>query len=294
MRHPHILCIDGNSLAHRAWHSHPGLTDDHGRPTGMLVGFCSILARLIEITACTHLVVGFDDHTGNWRKERWPHYKAGREEHNWAFGEEMSRLQNLLRALGLCVIVPHHGEADDVLGRTAATARREGVDCTLATSDRDALALVGGPVKMLKINNGIDNAVLLDEGKVLESYGVVPARYTEYAALRGDTSDNLPGVPGIGEKTAAKLLRACGGVDEAIGDPAAASAAIGERLAQRLFEHRDRIAMNRQIMTIDGAPDIDLEIAKLRGDRARCSAVLESHGLRQAARRLPGLVAPGA
>lgn len=256
-----LLAVDGNSLAHRAYHAYERRGDlaPDGSPMWAIYGFLSLLLGVIDMVGPDAVVVGFDDPTGSARRDRYPEYKAGRGEHTDDLRTQLAAMPRLLTDLGVAVIVPPALEADDVLASAAEHAARTGWQCVLATSDKDAFGLINDMTTVLRLVSGLKNADVVNTAVLVEQYQVTPQQWRDYATLIGDKSDNLPGVKGIGPKTAVKLLSACGTLDAALADPAAVHAAIGATLAAKLTttEAGEAIARNRDIM----APVVDLPMA---------------------------------
>lgn len=282
-----LLAVDGNSLAHRAWHAYErsGMTTPAGRPVFAVHGFLALLAGIIDRTDPDAIVVGFDDHAGSTRRDRYPDYKAGRAEKSPDLYAQLADIAAVLPALGVQVIVPEGLEADDVLGSAAAAAETADWRCVIATSDKDAFGLITEATSVLRLVSGLDNAVHMTPQALLDQYGVTPAQWLDYAALVGDTSDNLPGVTGIGPKTAAKLLAALGSVDAALADPAATAAAIGNTAAAKLAGDEARAALDRNhdIMAIARDVPVDPDACRPQVTPATVAAVLHD-------RHLPSLI----
>jgi 5'-3' exonuclease len=264
-----LLAVDGNSLVHRAFHALAGsnLRTADARPIWAVKGFCSQVFGALERVGAGALVVGFDDRTASVRKDRWPHYKATRKPKPPELGQQLELTVELLRAAGVHVVVPEGLEADDVLASAARTAADAGWQTVVLTSDRDSFALIDSTTSVLRlINGGVAASPMLTPERLVTLCGVRPEQYREYAAMRGDTSDNLAGVMGIGEKTAARLLAEFGTVRAAFDDVdaggAAVAAALGRACVAKLLdaESRSAFARNIEIMTMrtDLALDLDL------------------------------------
>jgi DNA polymerase I len=289
---PLLLAVDGNSLAHRAFHAYGalGLGSAGGDRSG-LYGFASLLAAVVDKVGADALVVGFDCRERSLRRERYAAYKATRPEKDPALYALLDLLPALLGDLGVEVVVAPGWEADDVVGSAAAAAEAAGWRCVVATSDRDAFALISDATSVLRLRSGLDNAVLLDPPRLRREVGVSPDQYVELAALRGDTSDNLPGVPGIGPARAAALLREYPTVAEAAADPIGCRSVLGRTAGQALLEDlADRgtsvFLRNVDLMT----PQRDLPV-QLGGCRPRRTAeaiaeVLTGWGLQSLGARL--------
>jgi len=219
-----LLAVDGNSLLHRSFHAsaRTGFRTADGRPMWAVRGLLSQLSAAVDRVCADAVVVGFDDPRASVRRERWPSYKAHRDAKPRTLEDQLDAAVEVLRELGVVVAVPPGLEADDILASAAAYARQVGARTVVATSDRDSFALIDDSTSMLRIlNGGVDASPLLDPRRLEMVTGVRAEQYLDFAALRGDTSDNLPGVPGIGPKTAARLLAEFGSARTAFDDAAA-------------------------------------------------------------------------
>ncbi len=235
-RRPLLLAVDGNSLAHRAFHAYGRVDETLGRGRGGLYGFVALLCAICDKVGSDALVVGFDARAGSMRKERHPAYKANRVEKDPALYELLDEAPTVLVELGVPVIVPAGWEADDVIGSAARTAEDAGWRCVVATSDKDAFGLISDTTTVLRLKSGLDNAVEMTPPVLQREVGVRPEQYVEFAALRGDTSDNLAGVPGIGPSRAKALLRSYATVEEAVADPIGCRSVLGKALGQVLID----------------------------------------------------------
>jgi DNA polymerase-1 len=282
-----LLAVDGNSLAHRAWHAYEasGMAAPDGRPIFGVHGFLSLLVGIIERTSPDAIVVGFDDREHSTRRDKFAGYKSGRAPKDPDLYAQMVEIATVLAALGVQVVVPPGLEADDVLGSAAAAAESAGWQCVIATSDRDAFGLISEQTTVLRLKSGLANAVRMTPAVLLDEYGVRPDQYPDYAALCGDDSDSLKGVDRYGPKTAVKLLAALGSVDAALADPAATANAVGKAAAARLVtdEARAALARNRDLMAIRRDVPIDVDACRPTLGPTSVATVLRS-------RHLPGLV----
>jgi len=208
-----LLAVDAPSLLHRNHHAraHTRILDRSGRPAWALHGMLRQIIESIDSFAPDAVIFGLDDRVGSLRRDRYPDYKAGRAEKDPELVDQLERAGPLLDALGLATVTPPGLEADDVNASAATWAERNDWDCVIITSDRDAFAHISDRTRVLRlIDGGIHGSPLLTPPRLRAMYGVACESYLEYAALRGDASDNLPGVTGIGEKTAAALLEVAG------------------------------------------------------------------------------------
>jgi DNA polymerase-1 len=257
---PLLLAVDGNSLLHRAHHAmeQSDLRDSTGRPIWALKGLISFIATAAARLTPDALVIGFDSPGDSVRKVAFPDYKAHRAEKHPDLRRQLDDAPALLAAAGITVVVPKGYEADDVLATGAALARKHGWRTAVVTSDRDSFALINEFTSVLRVlNGGIDGSPLITPEKLPAVCGVSAQQYRDYAAMRGDSSDNLPGALGIGAKTAAKLLSVFGSVDDAYaaidaGRDAEVEAAIGKAATLRLGtdEARSNVARNQRLMTM--------------------------------------------
>ncbi|MBE6777924.1 MAG: DNA polymerase I [Ruminococcaceae bacterium] len=209
------LVVDGNSIVNRAFYGVKALTTRDGRYTNAIVGFLNILARLREMTEATHIAVAFDLHAPTFRHEAYDGYKAGRKGMPDELREQMEPLKAILRAMGITLVEQPGYEADDILGTLASAAAAVGDTCAIATGDRDSLQLVGERVNVLLATTkmGHPETVVYTPATVMEKYGLTPEQLIDLKALQGDASDNIPGVPGVGEKTALDLMQRFGSLD---------------------------------------------------------------------------------
>ncbi len=272
-----LVVVDAPSLLHRNHHARAdsALRDRQGRPVWALHGMLRQILEVVDQFAPDVVVFGFDDRTASVRTDAYPDYKAGRAPKDADLVEQLDRSAALLDALGLHTVTPPGLEADDVSASAATWAQRSGWHCVIVTSDRDSFAHISDTTQVLRlINGGINASPLLNPARLLAMYGVAAERYLDYAALRGDASDNLPGVEGIGTNTAPVLLQMgpmqtiWADIDHDDGATLVAAVdsycddtdqrRIGDRLRRRLCAPgaRERYEFNLALMT--GRTDLDL------------------------------------
>ncbi len=210
-----LLVIDGNSIINRAFYGVKALTTKDGQYTNAIVGFLNILARLRTLAEATHIAVAFDVHAPTFRHQMYADYKAGRKGMPEELHQQLQPLKDILVAMGLTLVELAGYEADDILGTLSAAAAARGDVCFIATGDRDSLQLVGDGVTVLLATTkmGHPETVAFDTAAIQEKYGLTPAQLIDLKALQGDTSDNIPGVPGVGEKTALDLMQRFSSLD---------------------------------------------------------------------------------
>lgn len=222
-----LLVIDVSSVFHRAFHSYSrlGFTSADGRPVSATYGFFTLLAGIADKVHPDAILAAFDSRE-NFRKQSYPEYKASRKRQDDDFYIQLNDVYKILEELKIGICKPSGWEADDVLASAAAQGPQCGFEVVLATSDRDSFAHISDTTQVLRLASGLDNAEFYTPAVLEAKYGITPDQYLEYAALRGDASDNLNGVDGIGEKTAMGLLKHYGTVEKALLDAKATVAKV--------------------------------------------------------------------
>ncbi|MCY3577908.1 MAG: DNA polymerase I [bacterium] len=256
-----VMLVDGNSLVYRAFFAVPeDMTTASGQVTNAVYGFTRMLLTLLRDHQPNRVGVAFDRREPTFRHERVSSYKANREETPEALRQQMGLVRQLIDTLGIAA-VDHVGvEADDVIATLATQARDRGENVIVVTGDRDAYQLVEDPhIRVLYNKRGVSDYALYDEAGIEERTGVKPSDYVSYAALRGDPSDNLPGVNGVGEKTAAKLINAYGTIEELYQHVADQT----PKLQENLGEAEDRVKLNLELMELLRDVPLDLGVDDL-------------------------------
>ncbi|MGK5741804.1 DNA polymerase I [Micromonospora sp. URMC 103] len=235
---PRLLLVDGHSLAYRAFFALPveNFATTTGQPTNAVYGFTSMLINVLRDEQPTHIVVAFDVSRRSFRTEKYAEYKAGRSETPTDFKGQVSLVKEVLAALRIPVVEKEGYEADDVIATLACQARDQGMPVLITTGDRDAFQLVDDHITVLYPRKGVSDLARMDPAAVEAKYGVPPQRYRDLAALVGETSDNLPGVPGVGPKTAAKWITTYGGVDGVVARADEIKGKAGDSLRERLAD----------------------------------------------------------
>ena len=256
------LVVDGNSLTYRAFFALPtDMATASGQVTNAVFGFTSMLINVLKDHTPDGVLVAFDRPEPTFRHEAEPLYKAQREAAPDILRQQMGLVREVLDAVGITAIDLSGWEADDIIATATDRLVDAGHQVIIVTGDRDSYQLVRDPdVKVLYNKRGVSDYAFYDEAGIEERTGVVPSLYVQYAALRGDNSDNLPGVPGVGEKTAAKLINTYGGLDgifEHVDDQT-------PKLRSNLAEHEERARKNLDLMQLrHDAPIDDLVIDEL-------------------------------
>lgn len=254
---PFIL-VDGSSYLFRAFHGLPPLTNSKGQDTGAIYGVINMLRSLIRQYNPSHIAVVFDAKGKTFRDDIYKEYKANRPSMPDELGSQIKPLHQIIRAMGLPIIIEDGVEADDVIGTLAAQATEQGIDCLISTGDKDMAQLVNKHVTLI---NTMTNQ-LMDVDGVKEKFGVPPELIIDFLALKGDKVDNIPGVPGVGDKSAQALLNGIGGI-EAIYQNLDKIAELGFRgsksMATKMQEHEEQARLSYELATIKC--DVPLEFA---------------------------------
>ncbi len=235
---PRLLLLDGHSLAYRAFFALPveNFSTQTGQPTNAVFGFTSMLINMLRDEKPTHIVVAFDVSRQSFRTERYAEYKAGRSETPKPFQGQVSLIKEVLEALRIPVVEKPGYEADDVIGTLARQGREAGMEVIISTGDRDAFQLAGEHVTILYPVRGVSEVWRMTPDAIEAKYFVRPERYRDKAALVGEASDNLPGVPGVGDKTAAKWINEYGGLDGIVANVDKIKGKAGESLRAHLAD----------------------------------------------------------
>ncbi|BFV59902.1 DNA polymerase I [Kitasatospora sp. CMC57] len=274
---PRLMLLDGHSMAYRAWFALPAenFSTVTGQTTNAIYGFASMLANTVRDERPTHLAVAFDLSRKTFRSEEFPDYKANRAKTPDEFKSQIGLIHELLDAMHIARMSVEGFEADDIIATLATAAAAEGFEVLIVTGDRDALQLVNEHVTVLYPTKGVSELTRYTPEKVTEKYGVTPAQYPDLAALRGDPSDNLPGIPGVGEKTAAKWVNQFGSFDELVSRADEVKGKIGEKLR----EHLDSVKRNRVLTELVRTVELPLgvpELVRIPFDREAVGQLLES------------------
>ncbi len=290
MERPTLVVIDGHSLLYRGFYATRPLTTSDGRPTNAVYSFTNMLLSLLEQVKPDSIIVAFDAPAPTFRHEAFVEYKAHRREPPDDFRLQVPMTQVLLEAMGIPVLVEEGLEADDLVGSLTKFALDHGYKVLIFTGDRDQLQLVGEHVRVCAPLRGVSDLKIFDAQAVREQYGIDPEQIPDLKALQGDPSDNIPGVPGVGEKTAIKLLQQFGTVENLLAN---LDQVADEKLRARIAEHADQIRQSKMLATIlqdaplplNGIPDFRLTPDRLQA----LQQVLEDYEFRSILKRLPQL-----
>ncbi len=255
-----VLLVDGNSLVHRAFHATPPMTTSRGELTNATFAFARMLFRAFNTLKPDYAVVAFDRAAPTFRHVEFEAYKAHRGPAPEGLFDQFGRVHELVDVLGLQTCEVDGFEADDVLATLAAQATATGLDVVIVTGDTDALQLVTDHVRVLMPRKGMSDTVLYDPAAVQDRYGLTPVQLIDFKALKGDPSDNIPGVPGVGEKTASRLLAKYGTIDGLLEH----LPEVEPRIARSLLESAEQLTQTRRLITIVTSAPIRLDPTRAR------------------------------
>ena len=258
-RKPHpLVLVDGSSYLYRAFHALPALNNSRGEPTGAVYGVVNMLRRLLKDHVCEHVAVVFDAKGKTFRDELFEQYKANRPPMPDELRAQLEPLLAIVQAMGLPLLRIPGVEADDVIGTLATEAVAQSMPVIISTGDKDMAQLVDGH-GLITLTNTMTDSVLDAKG-VEDKFGVPPSCIIDYLALVGDTSDNVPGIPKVGPKTAAKWLQQYGSLDAVIAHASEIKGKVGENLRQ----HKSQLELSRQLVTIKCDVPLELGPAQLQ------------------------------
>jgi len=256
-----VLLLDGHSLAFRAFFALPDtLVTSSGQVTNAVYGFTAMLIKLLADERPRGVVVCFDKGMPQFRVDRYAEYKAGRAATPDLFKQQLPLIREVLDSLRIPILELEGVEADDLLATITKHAREEGCEVVIVTGDRDILQLVRDGVAVIMTRRGISDVIRYDSQTVMERYGVLPEKWTDFVALKGETSDNLPGVPGVGDKTAAQLINKYGDIEQVI----AHAAELTPKLREAITKNAEQVRINKELGHLLDDVQLDLDPVKLR------------------------------
>lgn len=278
---PRLMLMDGHSLAYRAFFALPAenFTTATGQPTNAIYGFASMLANTLRDEAPTHFAVAFDVSRKTWRSEEFTEYKANRSKTPDEFKGQVELIGEVLDAMHVSRFAVDGFEADDVIATLATQAEAAGFDVLIVTGDRDSFQLVSEHTTVLYPTKGVSELTRFTPEKVFEKYGLTPAQYPDFAALRGDPSDNLPGIPGVGEKTAAKWINQFG----SFADLVERVEEVKGKAGQNLRDHLESVKLNRRLTEMVRTVELPKTVADLERapyDRKSLAMILDTLEIR--------------
>jgi DNA polymerase-1 len=282
-----LILIDGNSIAYRAFFALPLLSTDDGKYTNAVYGFTMMLLRLLEDEQPTHILVAFDAGKETFRHEEFKEYKGTRDKTPGELSEQFPLIRELLDAFGIAYVEELGYEADDLIGTLTRRAEAEGFDCLIVSGDKDLLQLVSEHVQAMLTRKGISEVERYGVEEIREKYGLTPEQIIDLKGLMGDTADNIPGIPGVGEKTALKLLHQFGSLEQVLEH---ADEVSGKKLQEKLREHREQALLSKRLATIRRDVPLDRSIDSFAyegWEPARVKDIFQKLAFKSLLERLP-------
>lgn len=290
------MLIDGHAILHRAYHALPAtFTDAAGNPTNAVYGFSSMLIRILQLCEPDYLAVAFDHKGPTFRHSQLVTYKEGRPEMESSLASQIPVVKRMLRDMEVPFYEVEGYEGEDIIATIIEQAlgrkfksrceKMGGLEILIVTGDRDTLQLVGPQVNILCPKKGLSETITYDENQVMREYGLIPAQIPDYKGLRGDPSDKIPGVKGIGEKTAIKLLKKYGTLEELylhLGE-------VGKEIGTKLAEEAEMAALSKKLATITDEVPLKFDIADSiisSGFKANFKKTLSKSGFKSLVDRL--------
>ena len=287
-----LFLIDGNSLVYRAFYALPEtIATSTGQPTNAIFGFASMLVKILTEYGSQPTLVAWDAGMSG-REEISTEYKAGRKKRPDLLSEQWPHMHPLVEAFGYTNVRVEGYEADDVIATVARQAREKGIDVMVVTGDRDMFQIVGEGVKVMATSRGITETKVYDRQAVIDRYGIPPELIPDFYGLKGDTSDNIPGVPGIGDKTASDLLQRFGDLETVLDSIEEIS---GAKRKENLTNHADDARMSKELATIQPDVPVDIDLEEFHATEPDRSAIRETFRvfeLRDPLRRLEEALGP--
>ncbi len=269
-----FIIVDGNSLASRAFYALPLLTTSRGQYTNAVYGFISMLLRLLQEEKPDYVTVAFDMSAPTFRHKAYKEYKAQRTESPAEYREQIPLIKDFLTAMSIPFYQLEGFEADDLIGTYSRKAEESLLETLVLTGDADAFQLISPNIKVLMTRKGITNVELVDQDTLKDNYGLTPGQVADFKALKGDPSDNIPGIPGVGQKTALKLLREFGSLENLLEN---IQQIKQKKLREKVEEYREQSIMSKELATIktDVEDSFDLQECRIETEAINYSRVRE-------------------
>ena len=262
-----LILIDGNALMHRAYHAMPPLTTKKGELVNAVYGFTSVLLGVIKELNPDCIICTFDVEGGTFRDKIYAEYKAGRKKPDQEFYDQIPRIKEVVRAFNIPIIEKKGFEADDLIGTLSEKAGKlNNLETIIVTGDLDVLQLVNKKTKIYTLRKGIKDTIVYDEKAIEKRYNLTPEQIIDYKGLRGDPSDNIPGVKGVGEMGAIELLQNFSSIEklyEAI-EKNKTGDLIKPKIKEKLIDQKDKAIMSKELATIKRDVDIKLNLKKCK------------------------------
>lgn len=289
-----LIIIDSSSLLYRAFHALPPLTNSKGQPTGAVYGFLLTLFKALKDLQANYVVACLDTKKPTFRHEQFTEYKIHRPEAPDSLVPQFSLIKDVLNAFNIPIFEKEGYEADDLVATIAMEAKND-AEVYILSGDLDNLQLVGGNVKLYTLGKGIKDYILYDAQRVVERFGVTPEQMNDFKALTGDASDNIPGVPGIGKKTAAELIQKYGSIKNIYEELATDTAVLKPKIKEALKQNKEKAMLSLQLVETKKDVDIDFDLNKCRMDdfdREKVKNIFIELGFNSLIDKLPELQRP--
>jgi DNA polymerase I len=290
-----LIIIDANAVVHRAFHALPPLSTKKGELVNAIYGFLLVFFKAIKEFEPDYIVAAFDYPAPTFRHKKYRLYKAKREKAPQELYDQIPRIKEVLQAFNVKVLEKQGFEADDIIGTVAKQAEKRqispAIETIILTGDLDALQLVDKNTKVYALRKGVKDTILYDENKVKEKMsGLAPSQVVDYKALRGDPSDNIPGVTGIGEKTAVDLLLKFKSLDNIYQELRNNTAEINERVKEKLKNQKDQAMVSRMLAEINKDVPLDFNLEDslwARYNQEKAAKILEEYEFKTLLNKLP-------
>ena len=260
-----LLILDSNSLMNRAFYAIPPLTNSEGIHTNAVYGFTNMLFKMKEEIKPDYIVAAFDRKAPTFRHKEYEDYKAGRKKMPPELGEQFPIIKELLNLLAVNIYEIDGFEADDIIGTLAKFAESHGIEVFIVTGDRDALQLASDNIKVVITKKGVTETAVYNKEAFEAEFGVTPTQYIDVKGLMGDKSDNIPGVPGIGEKTAYKLIQTYGSIEEVLNNIDSIS---GKKLKDNLETYKEQAIFSKKLATIMTEVPIEFDLDDIKSQES--------------------------
>ncbi len=281
------MLIDGSAVFHRGYHAIPHLSNSEGVPTNAVYGFTTIMLKVLSELKPKYAIVAWDKSGDTFRKDMFPQYKATRKKQPDDLYEQIPYARQVTEALALPWLELHKFEADDIIGTLGRQAERQGLETIIVTGDKDEFQLIDQNTKVYTMKRGFTDTVIYDLAAIYERYGVTPQQFIDVKALMGDSSDNIPGVEGVGEKTATGLIKTHGSLDGVYKN----LDQIKGKLRERLEVNKDIAYLSQKLSTIacDAPIELNLRVAEVgKFNRQEAHDLFRKLGFKTLLSKLPG------
>ena len=284
-----LLILDSNSLLNRAFYAIPPLTNNEGIHTNAVYGFTNMLFKMKEEIKPDYIVAAFDRKAPTFRHKEYEDYKAGRKKMPPELGEQFPIIKEVLNLLSVNIYEIDGFEADDIIGTLAQFAEKNGIEVFIVTGDRDALQLASDNIKVVITKKGVSETAIYNKESFIEEFGITPTQYIDVKGLMGDKSDNIPGVPGVGEKTAFKLIATYGSMEGVLSNINEIS---GKRLKENLETYSEQAIFSKKLATIMTEVPIDFDLEDIKSqenyNRDELKKLFLKLGMKSLLAKIPG------